>query len=156
MSRKFNMGRQNDMLLNDKMHDLYSHLEFITYKDGDGNTITMPRQSKQTAIPKGALWLQHPMNTNTHKLRVHTNPEANDMEEKWPCLFEGYYHPASLTEMPKKPVHGQIWIDDKNTLRVYDDSGVEGQWKLVLTGLLTEEKYDVFNVTGGLNANKSE
>ena len=39
MSRKFNVGRQNDLLLNEKMHSLYTHLEFITYKDGDGNEV---------------------------------------------------------------------------------------------------------------------
>ena len=145
MSRKFNMGRQNDLLLNEKMHNLYTHLEFISYKDGDGNTITMPRQTKQTAIPKGALWLQHPLDTNMHKLRVHTDPEASNMEDRWPCLFEGYYHPATLKDLPKNPVHGQLWIDDKNVLRVYNDSGVEGKWDLVLTGEFTQEKYDVFN-----------
>ena len=145
MSRKFNMGRQNDMLLNDKMHSLYTHLEFISYKDGDGNTITMPRQTKQTAIPKGALWLQHPFDTNMHKLRVHTDPEASNMEDRWPCLFEGYYHPADLTTLPTNPVHGQIWIDDKFTLRVYNANGVEGKWEDVCTKLVAETKYDVFN-----------
>ena len=150
MSRKFNVGRQNDLLLNNKMHNLYSHLEFITYKDGDGNTITMPRQTKQTAIPQGALWLQYPMaqsdgDLRTHKLRVHTDPNATDMENRWPCLFEGYYHPADLTQMPKNPVHGQIWLDDKFTLRVYNNSGVEGKWDLVSTGKMAEDKYDVFN-----------
>ena len=145
MSRKFNIGRQSDLLLNEKLHNLYTHLEFISYKDGDGNTITVPRQTKQTAIPKGALWLQHPFETNTHKLRVHTNPDASDMEERWPCLFEGYYHPATLKEMPKDPVHGQLWIDDKNVLRVYNSSAAEGKWDLVLTGEFTQEKYDVFN-----------
>lgn len=145
MSRKFNVGRQNDLLLNEKMHSLYTHLEFITYKDGDGNTITMPRQTKQTAIPQGALWLQHPMGTNTHKLRVHTDPYATDMESRWPCLFEGYYHPADLTTMPLNPVHGQIWIDDKFTLRVYNANGVEGKWEDVCTKLVADTKYDIFN-----------
>ncbi len=145
MSRKFNMGRQNDLLLNERLHSLYTHLEFISYKDGDGNTITMPRQTKQTAIPKGALWLQHPLDTNMHKLRVHTDPEASNIEDRWPCLFEGYYHPATLKELPKDPVHGQLWIDDKNVLRVYNQSAAEGKWDLVLTGEFTQEKYDVFN-----------
>ena len=145
MSRKFNIGRQNDLLLNEKMHELYSHLEFITYKDGDGNTITMPRQTKQTEIPKGALWLQHPMGTDTHKLRVLTDPYATDMEAKWPCLFEGYYHPADLTAMPTNPVHGQIWIDDKNMLRIFNSNGVEGKWEDVCTKIVPETKYDIFN-----------
>ena len=143
MARKFNMGRQNDLLLNEKMHSLYTHLEFISYKDGDGNTITMPRQTKQTAIPKGALWLQHPFDTNTHKLRVHTDPEATNIEDRWPCLFEGYYHPATLTDIPTNPAHGQLWINDKNILKVYNSQTM--QWDSVCTTLVEDMKYDVFN-----------
>lgn len=145
MSRKFNAGRQSDLLLNEKLHKLFTHLEFISYEDKNNNTITMPKQTRQTAIPKGALWLQQPNNEITHKLRVHTNPEATNVDERWPCLFEGYYHPAQLTNLPINPVHGQLWIDDKNVLRVYNDRTAEGKWDMVLTGLATEEKYDVFN-----------
>ncbi len=145
MSRKFNIGRQNDLLLNEKMHDLYTHLEFINYKDGDGNIITMPRQTKQTAIPTGALWLQHPFDSNTHKLRVHTDPTAANIEDRWPCLFEGYYHPASLTgQEPENPVHGQIWINDQNVLFVRDNSGVTPRWNPVATKVIIEEDSGYF------------
>ena len=145
MSRKFNIGRQNDLLLNDKMHDLYAHLEFINYKDGDGNTITMPRQTKQTEIPVGALWLQHPLDTNMHKLRVLTDPMATDMEDRWPCLFEGYYHPASITGLaPENPVQGQIWIDEKNVLYVCDMSTGLVKWNPVATKVLLEEDTGYF------------
>ena len=145
MSRKFNIGRQNDLLLNEKMHDLYTHLEFINYKDGDGNIITMPRQTKQTAIPTGALWLQHPLDSNTHKLRVHTDPTATNMEERWPCLFEGYYHPASISgREPENPVHGQIWINDQNVLFVRDNSGVTPRWNPVATKVVLEEDSGYF------------
>lgn len=145
MSRKFNIGRQNDLLLNEKMHDLYTHLEFINYKDGDGNIITMPRQTKQTAIPTGALWLQHPLDSNTHKLRVHTDPTATNMEDRWPCLFEGYYHPASITgSEPENPVHGQIWINDQNVLFVRDNSGITPRWNPVATKVIIEEDSGYF------------
>ena len=123
MSRKFNAGRQSDLLLNEKLHNLYTYLEFVPYKDGDANSLSMPKQTRQTAIPKGALWLQHPINDRTNKLRVHTMPGATSEDERWPCLFEGYYHPASIKskEAPKKPVHGQLWINEKNMLMVYDE-----------------------------------
>lgn len=145
MSRKFNVGRQNDLLLNDKLHNLYTHLEFISYKDGNGEIVTMPRQTKQTAIPKGALWLQHPQGSNTHKLRVHTDPEASNIDDRWPCLFEGYYHPITLRDLPENPVHGQLWIDDQNILRVYNANTTEGKWDEVCTKLVADMKYDVFN-----------
>jgi hypothetical protein len=145
LSRKFTAGRQSDMLLNEKLHNLYTHLEFISYKDGENNTITMPKQTRQTAIPKGALWLQQPNESQVNKLRVHTNPEASDVDTRWPCLFEGYYHPATLTELPTNPVHGQLWVDDKNILRIYNDKGAEGQWVPVATELVANVNYDVFN-----------
>ncbi len=154
MSRKFNMGRQSDLLFNEKLHELYTHLEFIPYKNGNGDLIEMPKQTRQTAIPKGALWLQTQQLGEagdskearySHKLRVHTDPQAASVDDRWPCLFEGYYHPATLTTMPTKPIHGQLWIDDNNILRVYNDKGAEGKWDEVCTKLVADMKYDVFN-----------
>lgn len=146
MSRKFTIGRQNDLLLNEKMHELYTHLEFISYKDGDGNLITSPRQTKQTEIPVGALWLQHPLDTNMHKLRVHTDPTATSVEDKWPCLFEGYYHPAGIKtdNYPENPAQGQIWIDDKNILYVCDMSSGIPKWEPVATKQVIEEHSGYF------------
>ena len=154
MSRKFNKGRQSDLLFNEKLHELYTHLEFISYKDGNGELVDMPKQTRQTAIPKGALWLhtqqlgeagESKEVRHAHKLRVHTDPQAGNIDNRWPCLFEGYYHPATLTTMPVNPVHGQLWIDDNNILRVYNDKGAEGRWDMVCTKIAADEKYDVFN-----------
>jgi hypothetical protein len=47
--------------------------------------------------------------------------------------------------MPTKPIHGQLWIDDNNILRVYNDRGAEGKWDEVCTKLVADMKYDVFN-----------
>ena len=97
MSRKFNKGRQSDLLFNEKLHELYTHLEFIPYKDGNGSLVDMPKQTRQTAIPKGALWLQTQQLGEageskdvrySHKMRVHTDPQARNVDDRWPCLFE--------------------------------------------------------------------
>ena len=141
MSRKFNVGRQNDLLLNEKLHKLYTHLEFLSFKDGDGETISMPRQTKQTEIPKGALWLQHPNGTNINKMRVYTDPSAADLETRWPCLFEGYYHPVATKEYPKNPVTGQLYIDESNILHVFDGNN----WQNVFAKDIGKGSYQVFN-----------
>lgn len=127
MSRKFNIGRQNDMLLNERMHELYTHLEFIPYENG--NSGDMPHQIKQTEIPRGALWLHDTQNTgnSVFKLRVHTDPSQSDLEDRWPCVFEGYYQPAALkadlnTMNPDKIAYGQLRLDDGNILRFWDNS----------------------------------
>ena len=147
MSRKFNAGRQSDLLLNEKLHDLYTYLEFVPHGKDETNSLSMPKQTRQTAIPKGALWLQHPINDRTNKLRVHTMPGATSEDERWPCLFEGYYHPASIKskEAPEKPVHGQLWINEKNMLMVYDEETSTGSWVQVAAKQADEVNYNVFN-----------
>ena len=137
MSRKFNAGRQNDLLLNEKLHKLYTHLEFVSYNKGEVDSISMPMQTKQAAIPLGALWLQQPIYSSdpdtpmVYKLRAHKNPQAPNIDDRWPCLFEGYYHPASLKEVPKAPIHGQIFIDQNNKLKVYNSES--DTWEDVFT-----------------------
>ena len=145
MSRKFNAGRQSDLLLNEKLHKLYTYLEFIPHGENEATTISMPKQTRQTAIPKGALWLQHPINERTNKLRVHTSPEATNEDERWPCLFEGYYHPASVRELPKYPVDGQLWVDKNNILMIYEGDSTGGRWIQVAAKQANEINYDVFN-----------
>ena len=147
MSRKFNAGRQSDLLLNEKLHNLYTYLEFIPFGKDEANPISMPKQTRQTKIPEGALWLQHPINERTNKLRVHTMPEATSEDERWPCLFEGYYHPASIKSRtaPAKPVHGQLWINEKNMLMVYDEETSTGSWVQVAAKQADEVNYNVFN-----------
>jgi hypothetical protein len=144
LSRKFNIGRQGDMLLNEKLHKLLSALEFIPYRNDKNELTAEPKQTRQTPIPYGALWLEHPGESNVHKLRVHADRDAETIDGQWPCVFEGYYHPAMVTELPKNPVHGQLWLDANNVLRVYDQITADGQWKIVLAGQAPEVSGSMF------------
>ncbi len=58
------------MLLNEKLHKLLSALEFIPYRNDKNELTAEPKQTRQTPIPYGALWLEHPGGSNVHKLNL--------------------------------------------------------------------------------------
>ena len=60
------------MLLNERLHELYTHLEFIPYENG--NSGDMPHQTKQTEIPRGALWLHDTQNTGNSVFKLSNCP----------------------------------------------------------------------------------
>lgn len=110
MARKFNMGRQNELSLNNEMHNLLMSLKYIN------NGPSIPQQDYQTPIPLGAIWNDN--NRGQNVLKVNT---ANN---GWEEVFKGFYHPADLFTQPLSPVHGQLWIDANkdNTLHFYDQN----------------------------------
>lgn len=114
MARKFTMGRQNELSLNNELHNLLMSLKYIN------SGPATPQQDYQTPIPLGSLWNDN--NRGQNVLRVNT---AN---RGWEEVFKGFYHPADLFTKPLTPVHGQLWIDGSkdNTLHFYDEN--TGAW----------------------------
>ena len=110
MSRKFNIGRQNDFALNKEMHDLLMSLRYIN------NGVDEPVQDLQTPIPVGSVW--NDINRGKNILKVNTTNNG------WEPMFTGHYHPVDLFTKPLNPMHGQLWIDGSkdNTLHFYDEN----------------------------------
>ena len=110
MSRKFNIGRQNDFALNKEMHDLLMSLRYIN------NGVDEPVQDLQTPIPVGSVW--NDINRGKNVLKVNTTNNG------WEPMFTGHYHPVDLFTKPLNPIHGQLWIDGSkdNTLHFYDEN----------------------------------
>lgn len=110
MTRKFNIGRQNEVALNKEMHDLLMSLRYIN------NGFDEPVQDLQTPIPTGSVW--NDINRGKNILKVNT---ANN---GWEPMFTGHYHPVDLFTKPLNPIHGQLWIDGSkdNTLHFYDEN----------------------------------
>lgn len=110
MTRKFNIGRQNETALNKEMHDLFMSLKYIN------NGFDEPVQDLQTPIPVGSVW--NDVNRGKNILKVNT---ANN---GWEPMFTGHYHPVDLFTKPLNPMHGQLWIDGSkdNTLHFYDEN----------------------------------
>ena len=110
MSRKFNIGRQNDFALNKEMHDLLMSLRYIN------NGVDEPVQDLQTPIPVGSVWNDNNRGKNILKV--------NTINNGWEPMFTGHYHPVDLFTKPLNPIHGQLWIDGSkdNTLHFYDEN----------------------------------
>lgn len=110
MARKFNIGRQNDAVLNKDLMDLLMAIRYVN------NGVDQPTQDLQEPIPVGALW--NDRNRGLNILKAYT---AN---KGWVPMFDNFYHPADLFAKPLNPVHGQLWIDGNkdNTLHFYDEN----------------------------------
>lgn len=128
--RKFNIGRQSEQLLNEDMFKAYNRIKYVGYGP------KTPVQQYQARIPDYALWIDS--NTGEDVLKRY-----NQAKGIWSPMFEGYYHPACLTEMPKYPVEGQLMIDQNGVLRFYDDN----QWKVAAAKSAT----NLSNVGAGIS-----
>lgn len=64
MARKFNLGRQNELGLNQELHNLLMSLKYIN------NGTATPQQDYQTPIPLGSLWNDN--NRGQNVLKVNT------------------------------------------------------------------------------------
>ena len=57
MARKFNVGRQNEVLLNDKHNHLYEIIKNYSNNSNPNNSQVPLLEESEQNIPKGALWL---------------------------------------------------------------------------------------------------
>ena len=94
MARKFSIGRQSDITLNQELYDLLMALRYVN------NGPTQPVQDKQSAIPVGAIWNDNGRGQNILKVK--------DVNNGWSPVFKGYYHPANIKNKPLNPTDGQL------------------------------------------------
>lgn len=117
MARKFNIGRQDEQLLNEEWHSLYSSLKYLNY-DRYKN-IENVMQERQTPIPDHALRIW-----SREGLDLLQTYYPNIGDGAWKNLFEGYYHPASAIK-PDQDVNiapYQLCIDPKTGAIMYWDA----------------------------------
>ena len=142
MARKFNVGRQNELLLNEELHNLFMALKYLNFERYDEYEDVY--QEHQTEIPNHALRLK--LEDNIDKLLVHY-PGLS--EDNWKPVFKGFYHPAN-TRMPsieEDKVPYQLCIDpDTGTIMYWDTSIMD--WNVAYAKEYTGEKLNTFN---GLN-----
>lgn len=112
LARKFNNGRLGEQLMNNDLFLAYNRIKYI------GNGPNVPIQERQAEIPDYSLWIDRKTGYDVMKVWD---------QRKWSPLFEGYYHPANVSEQPANPVAGQLWVDSNGVLRFYQDN----QWRVV-------------------------
>lgn len=123
MARKFNIGKQNEFLMNAQLFNAYSSIKYLC----NGNT--KPTKDKQAEIVNGSIWNDTSSNKNILK-------KYDSVSNTWQPFFKDYYHPASTTQQPTDPVDGQIWIDLNGVIRYYDSNTL--QWKVAFAKTTNE------------------
>lgn len=86
--RKFNIGRQNEQVLNKEWHELFMALKYLNnVRYNDADTV----QERQEQIPKRALRYQP--DSDMDILEAFQGEGTG-----WKPLFEGFYHPANTNQ----------------------------------------------------------
>lgn len=136
MSRKFDIGRQNEVLMNATHYDIYKMMEYYFEHPDDFNRGPIARDSS-SEIMNGALWLDK-YNSNNADLKYYENGI-------WKLLFEDRFklimHMLESTE-PQKPIEGQLWINKSGVLNYYHN----GQFQPIKSTLSdTEDTSKIVN-----------
>lgn len=139
--RKFNIGRQDEQLLNDELHSLFMSLKYLNYDRY--KAIEEMMQERQTAIPDHALRIRH---REGQDLLQAYYPTIGD--GVWKNLFDGYFHPASTERFdpqdgtPVAPY--QLCIDPKfGTIHYWDPN--QKNWILANANYYDGSRLDTFN-----------
>lgn len=123
MTRKFNQGKQSELLFNQEQYSLYQllkHLNENPYAETDeqGNQLSEPR-----ADIDGALWLDR---FDGGDLKFYANG-------RWNLAFNDKFSMIKDILIPERPetgVLGQLWIDNKSGQMFYWDG--TGMWKEIV------------------------
>lgn len=114
MARKFNDGRQNEVLMNEQHYNIYKLMQYYLSRPDD---IKKGPQSLDDYdnIENGALWLDKYTNNGTADLKYFENGV-------WKLLFGNKFKLIidilSPTE-PENPIEGQLWINPSGMLTYY-------------------------------------
>lgn len=122
MARKFNLGRQNENLMNDEHYNIYKVMEhYLSPPSGTSNGPQIPVKLDSGANIK-SLWMDD-----------YTNPNSADLKyfdgNGWNLLFKNRFKVTENLlnkDEPTDPIDSQLWIDD-GMLKYYEN----GDWKVV-------------------------
>ena len=116
MARKFNVGRQNEVLLNDKHNHLYEIIKNYSNNSNPNNSQVPLLEESEQNIPKGALWLDDYNSVDNADLKYFDG-------QGWKKLFNNKFKLVEFlldeTE-PQNAINGQLWIDN-GVLKYYNN-----------------------------------
>lgn len=128
MSRQFNVGRQNEVLMSKKHYDIFKIMENYLQPPSSENPyepqIDPPKENEERVeIAHNSLWVDN-NNPNSSELKYYDSNRQN-----WNLFYkERFKITESLlsSEEPLEPIEGQLWIDS-GTLKYYH----QGQFKAI-------------------------
>lgn len=114
MSRKFDIGRQNEVLMNDAHYDIFKLMQY--YFNHPNDSKTGPETFSDTdGVINGALWLDKFSDSDSADLKYFDNGI-------WKLLFGDRFklimHMLDVKE-PESPVEGQLWINSSGVMMYY-------------------------------------
>lgn len=122
MTRKFNIGRHNEVLMNNEHYNIYKSLQY--YLNHPDNLDRGPvATSVDKDILNGALWLDKYSDSTSADLKFFDNG-------KWNLLFENKFKLLAHlldSEEPTNPIEGMLWINGNGALCYYHN----GQFQVV-------------------------
>lgn len=131
MARQFNIGRQNEVLMNNKHYDLYRVMENYRQPPNPEN----PSEPQVVATEEGVSAEEDRVYPNALWVDSYNNPNSSDLKyydknhNSWNLMFKDRFRITQellSIEAPMNPVDSQLWIDD-GTLKYYH----QGQFKPV-------------------------
>lgn len=128
MSRQFNVGRQNEVLMNKKHYDIYKIMENYLQPPSAENPnepqIDPPKENEERVeIAHNSLWVDG-NNPNSSELKYYDSNRQN-----WNLFYKERFKITQdllSAEEPLDPIEGQLWIDS-GTMKYYH----QGQFKAI-------------------------
>ena len=118
MARQFDIGRQNEVLLNEKHYKMYKTMETYLEPPNPANPTAGPVVSdpERDPIINNAMWIDNYTDPNNGELKYYNNG-------KWNIFFKDKFQITDhITdgEEPKDAVQGQLWINNMGVMHFYD------------------------------------
>ena len=115
MARKFDLGRQNETLMNEQHYDLFKVMEnYLQQPNPENAEGPFIENTKDQKVANKSLWIDS-----------YNNPSSADLKyfngTNWNVLFKDKFKITQFLlndEQPPDPIEGQLWIDD-GTMKYY-------------------------------------
>lgn len=124
-NRKFNSGRQSELLLNEELHKMYESVKHLTDKPVGLNAVPEAKLD-------GSIW---------HDRKLNELNYYDKSKDKWINIFANKFKIIdSITSQlpPSDPVIGELWIYN-DVLMYYDGS----QWKPIKAAEVTGSQFNM-------------
>lgn len=115
-NRRFDIGRQNETLLNEEHYNIFKILEPYLKAGSPNDPSTGPVSGQGIdGIKEGAMWIDRNLDPTNSDLKYYSNGQ-------WNLFFKDRFKITgdiiSIDE-PSEPIEGQLWIDSQGVLNYY-------------------------------------
>lgn len=115
MTRQFDIGRQNETLMNEQHYDIFKVMEnYLKQPNPENSEGPFIEEDRDQKVNKNSLWLDSYKNPNSSDLKCFNGTS-------WNVLFKDKFKITEFLlndEQPPEPIESQLWIDD-GTLKYY-------------------------------------